>query len=119
MNTKEIAKAFTDLCAKGEFDAAGQKFWSNDVVSLEDMPGDGARVEGRKGVEAKGAAWYANHTVHEARVEGPYVHGPQFAVRFILDVTPKGGKRISMDEIGLYTVANGKIVEERFLYGGQ
>jgi hypothetical protein len=118
MNTTEVAKAFTELCAKGEFDAAGQKFWSDDVVSLEAMTGEGARVEGRKAIQAKGATWYANNTIHEARAEGPYVHGNQFAVRFILDVTPKGGKRTQMDEIALYTVANGKIVEERFLYGG-
>jgi hypothetical protein len=117
MDTKQLAKQFTDLCAKGEFDAAGQKFWSDDVVSLEAMAGDMARIEGRKGVLGKGEWWYANNTVHEAKVEGPYVHGNQFVVRFTMEVTPKGGKRTKMDEVGLYTVANGKIVEERFFYG--
>jgi len=119
MNTKDVAKAFTALCAKGEFDAAGQKFWSDDVVSLEDMPGDMARMEGRKALHGKGEWWYANNTVHEARVEGPYVHGHQFAVRFVFDVTPKGEKRRTMDEVALYTVSNGKIVEERYFYGGE
>ncbi len=118
MNTADVAKAFTALCAKGESDAAGQKFWSDDVVSLEPGTGDQTRAEGRKAVLGKGEWWYANHTVHEVRVEGPYVHGNQFAVRFTIDVTPKGGKRATMDEIGLYTVANGKIIEERFMYGG-
>ena len=33
MNTQELAKAFTDMCAKGELDAAGKKFWSDDTVS--------------------------------------------------------------------------------------
>jgi hypothetical protein len=119
MDTKQVAKLFTDLCAKGEFDAAGQKFWSDDVVSLEPMTGDMARVEGRKGVLGKGEWWYANHTVHDTKTEGPYVHGNQFAVRFYLDVTPKGGQRTKMEEIALYTVANGKIVEERFFFGGE
>jgi ketosteroid isomerase-like protein len=36
-----------------------------------------------------------------------------------MDVTPKGGKRTKMDEVGVFTVANGKIVEERFFYGGE
>lgn len=116
MDTKTVAKLFTDLCAKGEFDAAGQKFWSDDVVSLEAMTGDGARAEGRKALIAKGEHWYANHTVHEAKTEGPYVHGNQFAVRFLLDVTPKGGQRSQMTEVALYTVANGKIIEERYFY---
>ena len=76
-----------------------------------------AEVKGRKGVEAKGAWWYANHEIHDVKVEGPYVHGDQFVVRFTMDVTPKDGKRMSMDEVGVYTVLDGKIVEERFFYG--
>jgi ketosteroid isomerase-like protein len=44
------------------------------------------------------------------------VNGDQFALRFSMDVTPKGGARLQMDEIGLYTVRDGKIVEERFFY---
>jgi len=52
------------------------------------------------------------------KVEGPYVHGDQFVVRFKMEVTPKGGKRMNLDEVGLYTVKNGKIVEERFFMGG-
>ncbi len=118
MNTQDLAKAFTDLCAKGEFDAAGQKFWSDDVISREPMPGDMAEMKGRKAVEGKGAWWYANNEIHGVKVEGPYVHGDQFAVRFTMDVTPKGGTRATMDEIGIYTVKGGKIVEERFFYGG-
>jgi ketosteroid isomerase-like protein len=118
MNTQDLAKAFTDLCAKGEFDAAGQKFWSDDVVSREPMPGDMAEMKGRKAVEGKGAWWYANNEIHGVKVKGPYVHGDQFAVRFTMDVTPKDGQRATMDEIGIYTVKGGKIVEERFFYGG-
>ena len=40
----------------------------------------------------------------------------QFALRFQMDVTPRGGERVQLDEVALYTVANGKIVEERFFY---
>jgi ketosteroid isomerase-like protein len=39
-------------------------------------------------------------------------------VRFTMDVTPKGGQRMSMDEVGLYTVKDGKVVEERFFFNG-
>ena len=35
-----------------------------------------------------------------------------------MDVTVKeSGQRMQMDEIGLYTVRDGKIAEERFLFG--
>ena len=116
MNTQDLAKTFTELCAKGQLEAAGQKFWSDDVVSREPMTGDLAVIKGRKAVEGKGAWWSANHEIHDVKVQGPYVHGDQFAVRFTMDVTPKGGQRATMDEIGIYTVRGGKIVEERFFY---
>ncbi|MDB5945677.1 MAG: hypothetical protein JWQ33_703 [Ramlibacter sp.] len=118
MSTQELAQAFTDLCKKGEFDEAGKRFWSDDIVSKEPMTGDMAEIKGRKGVEAKGVWWYENHDVHSVKVEGPYVHGDQFIVRFTMDVTPKAsGKRMHMDETGLYTVKDGKIVEESFFFG--
>ena len=53
MNTRELAKAFTDMCAKGELEAAGKKFWSDDIVSREPMTGDMAELRGRKAVEEK------------------------------------------------------------------
>jgi hypothetical protein len=119
MNTQELAKAFTDMCTKGELEAAGKKFWSDDIVSREPMTGDMAELKGRKAVEGKTQWWNANHEVHDLKVEGPYVHGDQFVVRFKLDVTPKGQKRIHLDEVGLYTVRNGTIVEESFFMSGR
>ena len=45
------------------------------------------------------------------------VSGDQFALRFKFDITPKAtGERATMDEVGLYTVKDGKITEERFYY---
>jgi ketosteroid isomerase-like protein len=118
MTSQELAQAFTDLCKAGQFDEAGKRFWSDDVVSREPMEGEMAEVRGRQGVEKKGEWWYANHEVHSVAVEGPYVHRDQFVVRFKLDVTPKGGQRMQMDEVGLYSITGGKISEERFFFGG-
>ena len=118
MTNQELAKAFTDLLKSEKFDEAGKAYWSDDIVSREPMEGDMAVLKGRAAVDAKGAWWYANHEVHGVKVEGPYAHGDQFIVRFTMDVTPKGAARMQMDEMGLYTIANGKIVEERFFFGG-
>jgi len=117
MSTQDIAADFTQLCKDGKFDEAGQKYWSDSVVSREPMDGEMAVASGRKAVEAKGAWWSANHEIHSVKVEGPYVHGDQFVVRFTMEVTPKGQARIAMDEVGVYSVKDGKIVEERFFYG--
>ena len=50
-------------------------------------------------------------------MSGPYPHDDRFAVRFLYDVTDKpSGKRFTMDEVGLFTVVNGKITREEFFY---
>lgn len=67
--------------------------------------------------KAKGEWWIANHEAHSASVTGPWPHGDRFVVGFQYDVTNKpSGKRMKMDEVGLYTVRDGKIVREEFFY---
>lgn len=117
-STVEIAQEFAALCKAGDFEEAGKRFWSDDVVSVEPMQGDMAVLRGKAAVEGKSEWWYANHEIHATETHGPFVNGEQFALRFWLDVTVKAsGQRMQMEEIGLYTVREGKIVEERFFYG--
>lgn len=118
MDTAAVAARFAALCKEGRFDQAAEEFWAEDIVSLEPMEGPMARLEGLAAVKAKAEWWYANHEIHSTEVEGPFVHGDQFALRFALDVTAKqSGQRMQMKEIGLYTVRGGKVVEEKFLFG--
>lgn len=56
---------------------------------------------------------------HSVEIGGPYVNGDQFIVRFTIDQTVKAtGQRMTMDEVGVYTLKNGEIAEERFFYFG-
>lgn len=72
---------------------------------------------GAKAVKAKADWWMSEHTVHAASAEGPYVGSTGFAVRFTMDVeTRSTGKRDVTQEVGVYTVKNGKIVREEFMY---
>lgn len=117
MTTRELAEAFAALCKEGRHHEAGQRFWSDDVVSIEAMDGPMARQAGRAAVEAKTAWWVANHEIHGGSTTGPFVNGDQFTLIFELDVTAKQtGQRMQMQEVGLYTVRDGKVVEERFFY---
>ena len=113
----DVANDLVAMWKAGQFDESGEKYWADDVVSYENMPGqEMAEIRGKAGVRGKGEWWSANHEVHDVLVEGPYVNGDQFTVRFKMDITPKGGERTTMDEVGLYTVRDGKIAEERFFY---
>ncbi|WP_374575831.1 SnoaL-like domain-containing protein [Phenylobacterium sp.] len=117
MNTQEIASDLVKLCKQGKFDEAGERYWADDVLSVEPMPGEMAQMRGKQAVRGKGEWWSANHQIHKVEIDGPYVNGDQFVVHYAMDVTPKDtGKRVHMDEMGVYTVRDGKIAEERFFY---
>ncbi|HEY2445215.1 MAG TPA: nuclear transport factor 2 family protein [Rhizomicrobium sp.] len=117
MSVHEIAQDLVALCKQGKFEEAGEKYWADNVLSVEPM-GDNAESRGKAAVRGKGEWWVANHEVHGVVVEGPYVNGDQFVVRFKMDMTIKAsGERRTMDEVGLYTIKDGKIAEERFFYG--
>ncbi|TPK98352.1 nuclear transport factor 2 family protein [Mesorhizobium sp. B2-4-12] len=117
MTVAEIAKDFTELLRRGDNESAAQKYNADEIVSYEAMEGPMAVCNGKEAVKQKGQWWQENNQVHGGSVEGPYINGDQFAVRFTFDITPKAtGECVTMDEVGLYTVKNGKITEERFYY---
>src|SRR3984893_4001730 len=118
MTTQEIADKVVQLCSQGKFQEA-MSLYSPDIVSMEDgaPPGQSREAKGIAAVKAKGEWWIANHEVHSVKVEGPLVAGAHFAVTFKMDVTFKPqSKRIQMEEIGVYKVADGKIIYEEFFY---
>jgi ketosteroid isomerase-like protein len=116
MTTADIAKEFTTALQTGKYEDA-ERLWSDDVVSLEAQDGPMKEARGRAAVHAKADWWFTNHDIHKFETAGPYVNGEQFTLRFAIDVTQKAtGNRVQMDEVGLYTVRGGKIVEERFFY---
>lgn len=115
MSATAVAQEFTAMLQAGDHHGAAAKFNDPKIVSIEAMDGPMARLEGTAALKAKSDWWETNHEVHSLTSTGPFLNGDQFAVVFEIDVTAKeSGKRIQMSEIGLYTVAGGKIVEERF-----
>jgi hypothetical protein len=120
MSTETVAKRLVALCNSGEGEKAVTELYGKDIVSIEasgtpEMP---ARMQGIEAIKQKGEWWFANHEVHGMKATGPFIgnRDDQFAVKFDMDITPKGGARMQMSEVALYTVRNDKIVEEAFLY---
>ncbi len=121
MNTVEIGKKIVALCKEGKALQAIQELYSPDIVSVEaqGMPGMPAEMKGLEAIIGKAKWWEGAHEVHSAKAEGPWPHGDRFAIRFTYDITNKESKkRMTMDEVGLYTVKDGKVVREEFFYGG-
>ena len=119
MTTEEIGKKYVALCQAGKNDVCLDELYAKDAVSIEAaaMPGMERRVKGLDAIHAKSKRWNESNVVHSAEVIGPFPNDNRFAVRFNFDVTNKqSNRRIKMDEIGLFTVENGKITREEFFY---
>lgn len=121
MSATEIGKELVELCNAGKGTEAVERLYSEKIVSIEgqgsaEMP---ARMEGIDAIRKKNEWWYANHDVHAASATGPFCgrRDDQFAVKFDIDVTFKpSGQRMQMSEVALYTLRDGKVVQEEFLY---
>lgn len=124
MTTAQVGKQLVELCKAGEFHKAAADLYADDIVSVEAMamPGQPQTLRGKKAVMEKGTEWSKTHQVHSCTVGGPFPHGEQFIVTFDMDVTalagPMKGQRMRMNEAGLYTVKDGKVVHESFFYSG-
>ena len=121
-DTLAVGKKLVELCREGKNGEAVETLYSPQIVSIEaagspDMP---ARMEGMAAIKGKNEWWEKNNEVHSAEVEGPWPNGDRFIVRFKYDVTskagPMAGKRMTLDETGLYTVKDGKVTQEEFFY---
>ena len=67
----------------------------------------------------KSKVWH-NNTIHSEKVIGPYFNGPdQCAVHITVEVAQKAtGRRVVLEEVGVYTVKDDKITREQFFYDG-
>jgi ketosteroid isomerase-like protein len=129
-NALDVGRELVELCRAGKHLEAVDALYGNNVVSIE-VRGDAnmpARMEGIDAIRGKNKWWLENHEVHGGDVKGPFPHGDRFIVFMNIDVTPKtgpfAGKRMQFQEEALYTVRDGKIVQEEFFYdmgdgGGQ
>lgn len=120
--TLEVGRKLVELCKQGKHLEAIDSLYAPNIVSIEamSMPNSPARKEGIAAVREKNKWWVDNHTVHGSENMGPFPNGDRFICHFKYDVTPKvgpmAGKRMTMDEGALYTVKDGKIVQEEFFY---
>lgn len=121
LTTIEVANRLVGLCKEGNLEQVVEELYSDDIVSLEGMDSEAMplRVEGIEGIRAKGESFDKQTEVHAMKTEGPFMgwRDDQFIARFELDATMKAtGQRNVMCECALYTVKDGKIIQEEFLY---
>ena len=120
MTLREVGQKLVELCRQGQNLDAIKQLYSDNIVSVEAIEGQGMprEMRGVQAVLGKGQWWLDNHEIHSAEISNPVFHGDdRFACVMKYDVTFKpASKRMQMEEIAIYTVANGKIVREEFFY---
>lgn len=124
MSVNEVGEKLVAMCRENKNLDAIAELYADDVVSVEAMEPPGPQFDrvttGRDAVRKKNEWWISAHDVHGGEISGPFPHGDRFAVVFKHEVTskegPMAGQRMSMEEVALYTVADGKITREEFFY---
>lgn len=117
MSTQEVASKLVAYCRQGQHEEAMNELYSKDIVSIEPK---GAPVEKISGIEAviQKSKQFGEmiETMHGMEVSDPCVAENFFSCSMKMDVTYKGAPRMTMEEICLYQVSDGKIVKEEFFY---
>ncbi len=117
MTTQEVANRLVDLCRMGQNDAAVAELYAQDAVSIEAADSPDKITKGIDNIRKKGDV--LRQTIkeyHGASISEPLVAGSYFSVQMAMEVTFNNGHRVNMQEVCVYKVKKGKIVEEQFFY---
>lgn len=116
----DVACGYTAMLREGRFVAAGERYWSDDITSLEPtaLPGEQASVVcGIVATRNRCRARFRDVRVDDLSIDGPFVTGNQFALFVDMIIASGAGETgVSFTEIALYTVRRGRIIEERHFH---
>jgi hypothetical protein len=118
MTTQEVANKLVELCRQNKIGEVHNTLFAANVTSIEANEMMGPKVVvGLDAIKAKDVAFQAGVEVfHSATISDPIVAGNHFAITWVLDATFKGQGRMTIEEICVYHVHDGKIVLEQFFY---
>lgn len=118
MNTQDVANKWAQMCREGKNMECIEALYGENVVSKE-MPGVpyGEIVSGKQNVWDKSKQWLDNvQEFHSGTISDPVVAGNHFTSKMEFDVTFKDRGRQQMEEVCVFEVNDGKIVNEQFFY---
>lgn len=119
MDLKTLAAELVAGCREGRERANLDTLYAADAVSVEAADqGNGREAQGLDAIRAKHDWWDQTVEMTGGSVSDPMFHGDdRFAVIFEAQGRDKAsGEAFDMREVGIYSVADGKIVREEFFY---
>ncbi len=121
MTTQEIANHYYELANQSNWAEIQKEFHDENIINREPehVAERGMQVEtkGRAALWAKSAANREMiQTIHTQTCSKPLVAGDFFTLVLTRDMTLKNGPRVQKEEVGVFQVKNGKIIQEQFFY---
>jgi len=118
MTTQEVANRLVELCRIGQVDQVQAELFAENAQSIESNENFGPKVtEGLTAIKAKSVHFQSMvEAFHSATISDPIVMGNYFSLTWVFDATMKGKGRMTLAEVCVYKVENGKIVLEQFFY---
>jgi limonene-1,2-epoxide hydrolase len=117
MDTNQVAQKWRSMCQEGKNLECINELYADNVTSRE-MPGlPHEIISGKQNVWNKSKEWLDNvQEFHGSSISEPMVADNHFTSRMDFDVTFKDRGRQKMEELGVFEVKDGKIVNEQFFY---
>jgi len=117
MTTKQIADRLVQLGREGRAQEAARELYDENIITTEPVSSRMQRTIGLKAVLEKSDRFAEMiEIIHSGSISDPIINGKFFSVSWSIDITMKDGDRLVLDEICVYKVENGKIVEAHFFY---
>lgn len=119
MTIQAIANRYYELAQTGQIKQIQDELYAPDAVSVEPQNASQLpiQVQGLDAMREKEHNFYQLvETMHGGYCGEPIVSSYHFACIMGMDVTLKGQTRKNKEQIGVFEVADGKIVREQFFY---
>ncbi|MEL7238804.1 MAG: nuclear transport factor 2 family protein [Planctomycetota bacterium] len=122
MTTQEIGNRLVELCRTGDFMTALTELYADDASQIEPMAmgPNGRETKGKDALIKMHEEFGKSTEVHGVEVSDAWPHEDKFICTMKMDNTPSegpmAGKRHTVEEACLYTVADGKITKVEFFY---
>jgi hypothetical protein len=112
MTTRMVADRLVELCKSGSFVQAQQELYDTDIVRIEP---DGTKTTGAaKMLEQEQRFLASLEKIHNISYSEPLIAGKYFTVVLKMEIDMKQRGHITLEEVCVYEVVNGKVVFEQF-----
>ena len=118
MTTQDVANRMNELFKENKWAQVQEELFSDDCESIEPAHAPGLKsVKGKSAIKQKGEDFNAMvEEMHSGWVSDVLVGGNYLTCAMGLDATMKGMGRMTMNEVCVYEVKDGKIVKEQFFF---